>query len=263
MQGLHEGRVDFDRKFYSLLSQIRATATTLRTPDVVKVLGSQCPSVCPTRWIYDYSIAKFIVSHFQEASELVTLDPEVKDILPMLEKLDRTVTLLEKDDTSLAAVYPAIRSVLQFFEVVESRIGMEDLKEMYRDSKNVIKKRTLDTVDYIFQLTYVSPPKGREDARRSLNGESIMDEEHAELMKEIEEELEDFRQGESFGDEDRLRMVEGEIVVDETGEEPCLIDEEQDSEASQQTISPEEDIANFSGREDVNAGLYYRVQKKS
>jgi hypothetical protein len=41
-------------------------------------------------------------------------------------------------------------------------------------------------------------------------------------------------------------MVEGEIVVDETGRESGLIDEEeQDSEASQQTISPEEDIPNF------------------
>jgi hypothetical protein len=118
--------VDFDRKFYNLLSHIRATAMALRKPDVVKVLGSQCPSVCPTRWICDDSIAKFIVSHFQEASELVTSDPEVKDILPMLEKLYGNVTLLEKDDASLATVYPAIRSMLQFFEVVESRIETKD-----------------------------------------------------------------------------------------------------------------------------------------
>jgi hypothetical protein len=172
------------------------------------------------------------------------------------------VTLPEKDDTSLAAVYPAIRSVLQFFEIGESGIKTQDLKEMYRHSKNVIKKRTPDTVDYIFQLAYVLTPQGREDARHSLNGESMTNEEHSEVMKEMEEELEDFRRAESLGAEDRLRMVEGKIVVDEIGEEPGLIDEEeQDSEASQQTISPEVDIANFSSREDVNAGLYYQAEE--
>jgi hypothetical protein len=118
---------------------------------------------------------------------------------------------------------------------------------MYRRSKNV--------------LASVLTPKSREDARRSLNGES-MDEEHAEVMKEIEEELEDFSQAESLGPEDRLLMVEGEIVVDETGEALGLIDEEeQDSEASQQTISPKEDIADFSGREDLNAGRYYQAEE--
>jgi hypothetical protein len=66
------------------------------------------------------------VSHFQEASELVTSDPEIKNILSMLEKLDRTVTLLEKDDTFLGAGYPATRSVLQCVDVGESRIETED-----------------------------------------------------------------------------------------------------------------------------------------
>jgi hypothetical protein len=41
----------------------------------------------------------------------------------------------------------------------------------------------------------------------------MTDEEHADV-KEIEEEVEDFRQAESLGSEDRLRMLEGEIVVD-------------------------------------------------
>jgi hypothetical protein len=106
-------------------------------------------------------------------------------------------------------------------------------------------KRTLDTARYIFQLAYVLTPKGREDARYSLNGESMTDQEQAEVTKQIAEEQDDFRLAQSFGAVEPRRTVEGAIFVDESREETDLIDdEEQDPEPSQQRISPEEDIAN-------------------
>jgi hypothetical protein len=157
-------------RYATIINQARAAAVILRKPRNRKALGLICPEHCPTRWVYDYVITRFIFNHFEDAQALLAaesfhLDEDVKFLVPLLEKLFVTVRTLECDDSSLAAVVPEIEKLAEFLLQEGMKLGGE-MEDIYEAAAMNIRSRAFEKGNWIFQLAYVLTPAGREDARQ-------------------------------------------------------------------------------------------------
>jgi hypothetical protein len=131
---------------------------------------------CATRWIYDYPILRFIFDHIDNV-QMIFADLEhscpnqITPLLPLLEQVFSTVRQFEFDCPSLAIGYPGVEELITFLTKQGDKIRCRKLRKVSRDCAAIIRERTLDTTNYIFQLAFVLTPAGREQARAEIFGQ--------------------------------------------------------------------------------------------
>jgi hypothetical protein len=95
-----------NEKYHGLIDEAQNTAVLLRKPRYRDSIGATCPVHCPTRWIYDFEIVKFIRNHRDPITLILEGDSvPFNDEFMMLGKLLETIfvhmKLFESDKAAI------------------------------------------------------------------------------------------------------------------------------------------------------------------
>jgi hypothetical protein len=137
-----------------LITSARDAAVVLRKRECRATFGAVCPMYCATRWIHDYLILGFIFDHLNNVHMFFAdrghrRPNQMIALLPLLEQVFSTVRHFEFDRTSLAIVYPGVQELITLLKKKGDKIRSRKLTTIYQDCAVMIRKRTLDTTNYI------------------------------------------------------------------------------------------------------------------
>jgi hypothetical protein len=86
---------------------------------------------------------------------------ELRKIVPLLGKPHYTGLVLERDTASAGSAFPQISEFLANLDKDAERCPDEGIKHILPNCSEIVRRRTLDSTDYLFQFAYVLTPKGR------------------------------------------------------------------------------------------------------
>jgi hypothetical protein len=233
--------------YRALIEQVREAAIILRKPRARAMIGAICPAHCPTRWIYDYQLVRFLTNNYEQANNILIsyglyLSPQINLLIPLLEKTFDTMRVFEADDAPLACVVPEITDLLSSLQHYSHSSRCQELEDIYMDAISIIRRKCLMTVNFIFHLAYVLTPAGRTMARNILLERTVTE---IESPEKIEEEIEDHMTCAG------LTSRYDKISSDEEDQD-MLETEEEDTEKIPLESMAETDI--FEDDDDENAG---------
>ena len=152
--------------YRELIGQAREAEVFLRKPGARAAIGQTCPAHCATRWIYDYPLLRFLCNFYEEAADLLAttrlqLSPQIKLLIPLLEKIFHTMRVFEADDAPLACVVPEIEELLRHLKRNADRQSCADVATIYLDAMSILRRKCFSKTNSIFHLAFVLTPERR------------------------------------------------------------------------------------------------------
>jgi hypothetical protein len=137
-------------------------------------------------------------------------------LLPLLQQVFCTVRQFEFDDAFLAIVYPAVQKLITLRENQGDKIHSRKLRKGYRDRATIIRERTFDKMNYVFQLAFIPTPGRCEQARGEMFGQGSNPIDPSLLSSDGGEPTEEFTEEENAAQETPASQLASK--VDESNE---------------------------------------------
>jgi hypothetical protein len=83
------------------------------------------------------------------------LSPDVRLLIPLLQKVFDTMQFFEADDAPIACVVPEIADLLSFLERQTDWPGGADVAKIYLDATAIIRRACFSKTNSVFHLAYV------------------------------------------------------------------------------------------------------------
>jgi hypothetical protein len=170
-----------NEQYHERIDEIRQAAVILRKPKYRRTVGGTCPGHCPTRWIYDWEILRFIQGHFPTIEQLfhsqgIAFNQDCLLLGRFLRSIFLCVTTFESAHSTLGSIYPAICTLCKELQTVASH-SPDHIAGVYRNCSPLIAQNCFQTTNFIFQVAYVRTPTGRNEGRKELYARPIQDSE--------------------------------------------------------------------------------------
>jgi hypothetical protein len=156
-----------------LIKQARGAAVYLRKPGARAEIGGIYPAHYAIRWIYDYPLVRFLCKSYEQANALLArggmeLSPDVRLLIPLLQKVFDTMRVFEADDAPITYVVPENADLLSFLERQADWPDGVDVAKIYLDAIAIIRCACFSKTNSVFHLAYVLTPADRTRAQDTL-----------------------------------------------------------------------------------------------
>ena len=184
-------------------------------------LGAVCPTFIKTRWLYDFDIITFLLTHKEKIEQFISLPPELEEILPNLQILKTLVQIFEDPKTPFCRAFHYLeRAQVNYRQLIEEENSYATL---FLES---LMKYTLWSGDSgIWILGYIFSVQGHDDFNKRIFGKVSNDIPPLEIKKSniklnlaedpLEQTVEEFTE-EFFEKENESNQKRSEAERDET-----------------------------------------------
>jgi hypothetical protein len=212
------------------IDAVRGLAVLLRKPKCRSQFDAICPVHCPTRWVYDFEIVKFMRDRLALIGEVCEREdlPFTDHFLsfgPLLEKVAFHVRIFESDRSGIDFVYPGICKLCHDLE--EDALELpEEPAEAYRQFSMTVRRLCLNAHTGLFHLAFALTPNGRIEARTELLGRIAEIPELGPMRHEHRQHSPMASDDELDDDERQLEINRHDQIEEDVLEDDRLIDEE-------------------------------------
>jgi hypothetical protein len=158
-----------DKTMKRVMSLFGAVSTELRKKKMVELIGSRCPAVVETRWMYHWRIVSFFLEKGFKmqnlSSETLTFVENLPWLCILLRPLKELTDVLESGSATHPCVYPAVCKALEEYESIidskDSRISLSIKLKAAKFWKSLFQQTIGSPDGALFPLSFCFTGEGR------------------------------------------------------------------------------------------------------